>query len=190
MTPPVKQRGFLRRALGTAPRKIALVVALCVLVPVGCVALRGSSQDCPDPSTDVAAKDLPGRYTGPGGMTLQLSGAGRKNSAGDAGDPGAAAVRVKGWPYDLFSLTDDGEISPESDGSVRRFDGSGVWEYEKSDTAAGDELPVVTLDFRRGSPDDDVPTGSQYLYVGGSPGQPVLFEQEDPDTCSNAVFRQ
>ncbi|WP_167542467.1 hypothetical protein [Streptomyces himastatinicus] len=54
----------------------------------------------------------------------------------------------------------------------------------------GERVPEVALSFDGGSLDEDVPTEDQRLVVSGTPQEPVLFEQDDPDSCPDAEFRR
>ncbi|MGY0064726.1 hypothetical protein ACWY4P_51265 [Streptomyces sp. LZ34] len=123
------------------------------------------SEECEKTSPDVAEYDLPGTYRGPDGMRITL---GRR-------------VQVKNWPYDLSLGEDDG----------RRFDGQGSWSYDTGTVVPGDEeFGIVELNFAKVGPEDYVARDSQELLVGGTPADPVLFHQVDPDNCPDPVFRQ
>ncbi|MES4902204.1 MULTISPECIES: hypothetical protein [unclassified Streptomyces] len=127
--------------------------------------MNAVSGECERTSPDVASYDLPGTYRGPDGMRITV---GRR-------------VQVKNWPYDL-SLGEDDE---------RRFDGRGSWYYDTGTAVPGEEgFGIVELTFSQGSPADDVPHESQELPVGGTPADPVLFRQVDPDNCPDPVFRR
>ncbi|MBI0298208.1 hypothetical protein JBE04_28025 [Streptomyces sp. PRKS01-29] len=88
------------------------------------------------------------------------------------------SLGLRNWPYDPF-LDDE-----------RRFDGRGTWAYDATEATNGDVVPEVRLGFEGGTPEDDVPAQDQNLTVGGSPRDPVLLEQDDPDNCPDAEFRR
>ncbi|MGW8374158.1 hypothetical protein [Streptomyces sp. ODS28] len=183
--------------------RLLLLAAAGFLICGGCAAVlyAGSApRDCPRPQARMAglsAKTFEGHYTGPDGMRVHL---GRDGS-------GRAHVRADNWPFDLFDL-DDGEVGESETGEVRKFSGSGSWEYGAApvdgeedaggsggsgDAKAGGggrQYPYISLDFTEGRPADDLPASPQYLMLGGTRAHPVLFEQEDSDACPEAVFRR
>jgi len=61
------------RLVRTRARKISLVVALVVLVPVGCVSMGSLGEECPRPLSDGKGVVLFGTYEGPHGMEITLS---------------------------------------------------------------------------------------------------------------------
>lgn len=130
----------------------------------------------------LSAKTFEGRYEGPEGMTVDLGRDGTRPRMG-----------TDNWPFDLFAL-DDGEIGESGTGEVRKFSGSGSWEYGASADADGKrsarKYPYIALDFQTGRPADDVPPSPQYLMVGGTPEHPALLAQEDAHGCPDAVFRR
>lgn len=173
------------------PFRKVLLAAVALLVCAGAAALvvpswLGSpSQGCPRPEpkmTGLSPKTFEGRYRGPDGMTLHLSADGPR-------------MEVRNWPFDLTAV-DDGEVGESGTGEVRRFAGSGSWEYgvtadsDADGKRTGKQYPRLSLDFTTGHPADEVPPFPQTLLVGGTRDHPVLFEQDDPGTCTDAVFRR
>ncbi|MCQ8188090.1 hypothetical protein [Streptomyces rugosispiralis] len=161
-----KEPGSLRRIWRIRPLRFALIGLVClVLLPVGCVGvLNAVSGECARPNAKVSESDLPGTYRGPHGMRITLDTDG--------------SLEVRKWPYDPF-LDDE-----------RRFEGRGVWSYDATEATDGDVIPGVRLGFQEGTPESDVPTEDQKLTVGGSPDDPVLLAQDDPDKCPDAEFRR
>src|ERR1044072_10046219 len=139
---------------------------MCLVFPVGCIGvLNAVSGECLRPNSKVPESVLPGAYRGPDGMRISLY----RN-----GD-----VQVRNWPYD--QLLDNG----------RRFDGRGRWGYGLGTTVpSGDKYPYGSLGFDEGASEGDVPMERQDLMVSGTPQEPVLFEQDDPDNCPDAEFRR
>ncbi|MDW6059531.1 hypothetical protein SAZ11_17865 [Streptomyces sp. FXJ1.4098] len=137
-----------------------------IVLPLGCITvLNVVSDECERTNPNVAEYDLPGTYRGPDGMRITL---GRR-------------VLVKNWPHDL-SIGEDDE---------RRFDGRGSWSYDTGTIVPRQEkFGIIELNFSKGSPTNNIPLDSQELLVGGTPANPVLFHQTDPDSCPDPVFRQ
>ncbi|MDX3233451.1 hypothetical protein [Streptomyces sp. ME19-01-6] len=137
------------------------------MLPVGCIAvLNAVSGECERASLKVSEADLPGTYRGPDGMRITLEPLAR-----------GGRLQVQNWPKDPF--LDDG----------RRFRGRGSWSYQVVEATNGERIPHVELGFE-GVSFDDIPVEDQYLLVGGTPEKPVLLEQDDPDNCPDAEFRQ
>ncbi|MEU7106941.1 hypothetical protein ACFQ2B_03685 [Streptomyces stramineus] len=183
MTHRMKPPAVLKRALGTWPCRLALALALCVLIPVGCTVIVGAVSDgCPEPNPLVLERHLPGTYTGPHGMKIRLA-------PGAPRDEGADTLRVEKWPFDLFAVDSTGKAGQDSAGKARLFDGSGDWSYAEAETSAG-KYPRLTLHFNEGTPKEDVPSTDQHLMVGGTPDNPELYEDEVAGGCTNATYRR
>ncbi|GAA2406780.1 hypothetical protein GCM10010420_38550 [Streptomyces glaucosporus] len=176
-------RNRFRRALGTAPRKLAFVVVLCLAAAVSCVLLSNTSQGCPRPNLDVSGEDLSGAYgkQGEAQITLRVA---EKGVHADEGTFG-----VEGWPRDLFRLKKDGSVATGPDGEVRRFDGSGEWKYDVTTDPFDERHGRISLTFRTGAPEENLPSEDQELRVGGTPEHPLFYLKTDPDTCASAVIR-
>ncbi|QKV91499.1 hypothetical protein HUT19_06830 [Streptomyces sp. NA02950] len=165
MMTTANEAGTLRRIWRNRPLRFTLIGAVSLLFPAGCIGvLNAVSPECLKTSLSVSENDLPGAYRGPDGMRVTLHPNGR--------------VEVKNWPYDLF---EDGD---------RRFDGRGGWYYGVTEATNGDRIPQIDVDFDEGTPANDVPSETQHLYVGGTPEDPVVFDQDDPDSCPDAEFRR
>lgn len=160
-----KEPGRFRKLWRNRPLRFTLIGVVCLMFPVGCVGvLNAVSGECLRPNAKVSETALPGTYRGPDGMRITLHPDGR--------------LAVRHWPYDPF-LDDE-----------RRFDGRGSWAYEATEATNGESVPEVELSFDGGGLDEDVPTEDQRLVVSGTPQEPVLFEQDDPDSCPDTEFRR
>lgn len=174
----------------TLAGKLLCAVAAVLLVTGTCAAAvfldsSSSPRDCPHPRPGMAGIDpahLEGRYQGPDGMTVDLT-----------RDGAHTRVNAANWPFDLYDL-DDGELGESDTGEVRKFSGSGSWEYGSTPEAkgkrTGSRYPYVSLDFTTGTPPEQVPPSPQYLMVGGTKQHPALFGQDDSSRCPDAVFRK
>lgn len=158
--------GPFRRIWRNRPLRFTLIGLTCLVLPVGCIGvLNAVSGECLRPNIKVSETVLPGTYRGPDGMRVSLY---------PNGD-----IQVRNWPYDPF----------EVDG--RHFDGQGSWAYQLGTTVPSEEkYPYVALNFDESASEGDAPAEDQKLMVGGSSEDPVLFEQDDPDGCPDAEFRQ
>ncbi|MEU8827811.1 hypothetical protein [Streptomyces sp. NPDC048636] len=91
-------------------------------------------------------------------------------------------ARVKNWPYDL------------SEGnSERHFDGVGDWSYGVGTVVPSkDTFAYIDLSFddEDSTTEGEAPLEEQTLDIGGTPEDPVLFVQDDPDSCPDAEFRR
>ncbi|MFD8866327.1 hypothetical protein ACFV1F_18465 [Streptomyces sp. NPDC059590] len=168
-------RRVVRWMYGSMARGVIFSCAFVLLLAVGYLRLMNaisgeSSHGCPRAASDLHQSALPGRYTGTGGMEIDLV-YGRPSAP-----EGQASFEVRNWRYSDYEHGDD------SSGS---FDGSGSWEYEPRSGVKGMQ---IRLDFDEG-PQPGKPAPISFLVVGGG-GRPVLFDDVDPDVCPDIVMNK
>ncbi|WP_369203247.1 hypothetical protein [Streptomyces sp. PU-14G] len=157
------------------------MAACCLATLTSCTVLDDTSGPCPKSSTTVRAGDLHGGYQGPNGMRFTLGYASTQYPEGRTAQVGT--VRVQSWPVSLEDMDEDGPVG-------KGFQGEGTWEFRKEETTGGEGFRQVKLDFLHGIPEQGMPAEPQYLEIGGTPNNPELFVETDPDTCPTTVFHR